>query len=547
MPTPSFRSSTTTSASRSFRKSEKTSNSNSNSNSSNNNNNNRGNNKTNNRYAQFFSRLLLWNRFRPVIGILFLVGGVSCGLFGVISGVSVSTTNNHSNKKNAPTARHTVHSRHSATTDSFDLPELQRQQEQQQPTMPPHSRKEALAALEDRLRGALWGYFAGDALASPTHWFYGGRRQVLHEYGHLITDYTAPNQKLTGSILNKSDPNGGGRSKGGKQKTAAATTIIGSVINHGKIGLWDPKKSIHYHATLQRGENTLEVSIGRVLLRSIAATTGVFSAGAFRASYVSFMREPGSHNDTYASTCHRMFFANLVFRGLPPEDCPDNDEHNVDTIDGLVLPTIVALAEGARREQRNHGSDGLAPETSTACSECAGVTRRSAVLGTAAGLWGALVEEALASPLDAPGDARFRTALESFARGTIGRSPDPGVRDDSTMSACYLGGSLPGLVDLLAKHGPDANANGGGDEDRGTKAWEALLSNANVGGENVHRGSLLGAVLGARAGSKALPPGLVDGLYHKSELGAEIDAFVSALLLPDSEEHAGGGSIVREA
>ena len=37
-----------------------------------------------------------------------------------------------------------------------------------------------------------------------------------------------------------------------------------------------------------------------------------------------FMQTPGSHNDTYASTCHRMFFANLV-NGKPPEQCADND------------------------------------------------------------------------------------------------------------------------------------------------------------------------------------------------------------------------------
>ena len=25
--------------------------------------------------------------------------------------------------------------------------------------------------IENRLRGALWGMFSGDALASPTHWY----------------------------------------------------------------------------------------------------------------------------------------------------------------------------------------------------------------------------------------------------------------------------------------------------------------------------------------------------------------------------------------
>ena len=37
---------------------------------------------------------------------------------------------------------------------------------------------------------------AGDALASPTHWFYGGKRQVISEYGHPITDYTKPNKQI---------------------------------------------------------------------------------------------------------------------------------------------------------------------------------------------------------------------------------------------------------------------------------------------------------------------------------------------------------------
>merc|ERR1712224_1043908 len=52
-------------------------------------------------------------------------------------------------------------------------------------------------------------------------------------------------------------------------------------------------------------------------------------------------------NDCYASTCHRMFFANLS-RGLPPEKCPDNDNHNVDTIDGLIMGVPVVLATCGR-------------------------------------------------------------------------------------------------------------------------------------------------------------------------------------------------------
>ena len=38
-----------------------------------------------------------------------------------------------------------------------------------------------------------------------------------------------------------------------------------------------------------------------------------------------------------------MFFKNRQ-AGIDLKDCPDNDGHNVDTIDGLVLPIGAALA-----------------------------------------------------------------------------------------------------------------------------------------------------------------------------------------------------------
>lgn len=54
------------------------------------------------------------------------------------------------------------------------------------------------------------------------------------------------------------------------------------------------------------------------------------------------MTTPGSHNDTYASTCHRMFFANYV-KKVDPVSCPDNDGHNVDAIDALTLAVPVII------------------------------------------------------------------------------------------------------------------------------------------------------------------------------------------------------------
>ena len=72
----------------------------------------------------------------------------------------------------------------------------------------------------DRLRGALWGLFAGDAVASPTHWYYGGERQVQGDYNGPITGLRAAQiNKMMGSIMPKSNTDGAGR--------RGATTPIG--------------------------------------------------------------------------------------------------------------------------------------------------------------------------------------------------------------------------------------------------------------------------------------------------------------------------------
>jgi hypothetical protein len=50
--------------------------------------------------------------------------------------------------------------------------------------------------------------------------------------------------------------------------------------------------------------------------------------------------------------------------GVAPEKCPDNDGPNVDTMDGLVLPSVVALAALVRGESledaAKQGSEALA-------------------------------------------------------------------------------------------------------------------------------------------------------------------------------------------
>ena len=71
----------------------------------------------------------------------------------------------------------------------------------------------------------------------------------------------------------------------------------------------------------------------------------------------------------------------------------------------------------------------------------------------------------------------------------------------------------------------------------GETTWNALLANANVGGENVHRGAVIGAILGARTGDERLPSQMKDGLFDKDVIKAEIDNFVASVMKNSSSKN----------
>lgn len=227
---------------------------------------------------------------------------------------------------------------------------------------------------DERRQAALLGMYVADAVAMPVHWMY-NLAQLKRDYG-VIRSFVKPKDRFDGSIMNLSNTGGGGR--GSDQGD-----IVGTVILHDKKQYWLRGGNFHYHLGLEAGENTLEAQLSRVLTQSIVDTsistppnsdtetppTPSFKPLHFMEKYVTFMQTPGSHNDTYASTAHRMFFANLV-QGKAPSECADNDGHNTDAIDALTLtvPIIIAYAD-APRNLRN-----------TKIREVIAITRSSGVL-----------------------------------------------------------------------------------------------------------------------------------------------------------------------
>lgn len=67
-------------------------------------------------------------------------------------------------------------------------------------------------------------------------------------------------------------------------------------------------------------------------------------------------------------------------------------------------------------------------------------------------------------------------------------------------TACYVEESVPSVIYLSLKY-HDAPEQG-------------LIVNTNLGGDNVHRGAVLGALLGAANGLEAFPSRWIKGLRH---------------------------------
>ena len=185
---------------------------------------------------------------------------------------------------------------------------------------------------DERLRGALWGMFVGDALAMPAHWYY-DVTALRRDFG-VLNDYQDPKDYHPNSILSLSSTGGPGRG-------SKAGDVIGSVILHDKKHLWGQPHR-HYHHGLRGGDNTLNLLCVRALLRTMNQA-GCYNSADFLNAYVTFMTTPGSHNDTYAESYHRQFFANYA-RGIPLEHCAGEENHDTASIGGLVTLPLVILA-----------------------------------------------------------------------------------------------------------------------------------------------------------------------------------------------------------
>jgi len=323
--------------------------------------------------------------------------------------------------------------------------------------------------------GLVWGTFIGDALAMPVHWYYD--RDALHrDYGR-VTDYLTPRNPHPGSILWRSE--------------YTPLNERGDIL-HDQAQYWG-RRGIHYHQFLKAGENTLNLQLAGGLMKSLIAC-GHYDPEDYLQRYLDFMLTPGRHRDTYIEECHRKFFTAYT-RGTKPQKCGGSDIH----IGGLAhVGVLVAFGEGDSEAVRNSVRAHVqlthrAPEVLSAADA---LTRILCDVLAGAGLREAIFEHG--------SDWFSKRKAEQWSR-----EPDEVVIGRRVSSACYIDDAFPASLYLAWKYADDFEA--------------GVLANTNVGGDNCHRGAVVGALLGAALGTSGIPARFRDGMHHSANLKQQIE------------------------
>ena len=326
-----------------------------------------------------------------------------------------------------------------------------------------------MTELEERKHGCLLGAFLGDALAMPVHWYY-DRAALARDYG-TVSELVGPKNPHADSILWRS--------------SYSALNAKGEIL-HDQAEFWG-RRGVHYHQFLRAGENTLNMQLALQLLASLRERSG-YDRDDYTRRYIDFMTTPGRHRDTYVEECHRNFFTKYA-RGKKPGDCGGDDIH----IGGLAHVPVLAVW---------YAND--EPAALAAVREQVRVTHRGELVETAArDLTKMLVAILNGAPV--------RESIEKFGNGWVGRKkleawaarPDEEVIGAVLSPACYLEDAFPASLFLAWKYADSLES--------------ALVANANLGGDNCHRGIVVGALVGA--GGAPVPERWERGLLCRELLG----------------------------
>ena len=308
-------------------------------------------------------------------------------------------------------------------------------------------------------QNAFIGSLVADAVSMPVHWYY-NTKSIDLDYGNFQY-FLPPQNPHPDSIL--------WRSK------YEAINEKGDIL-HGQTKHWG-QSGVHYHQFLKAGENTLNLKLACELYRTIIKR-GEFDIQIWLERYAEVMLTPGWHTDTYAEEYHRAFFENYA-RGKKLPSCGIKDIH----IGGLSLvPALLAGLEALDLTEYDY----LLESTRNLVQ----ITHTHPVTIS--------VAEEFARILFALNQrAEIRSTLQTLRLSNVSLNSikkwegmaDRKVVGEILSPACYLPESFSAAMYFAWKYSDDFSL--------------AILANAKVGGDNCHRGVVVGSIVGMQTG---IPP-----------------------------------------
>ena len=311
--------------------------------------------------------------------------------------------------------------------------------------------KSALSLHAMTLHHAYLGTLVADALTMPGHWYY-DREALRHDYG-VLDSYQAPRNPHPGSILWRSEYH--------------ALNERGDILRD-QAAFWG-QRGIHYHQFLEAGENTVNFRLATELYEQVRSHGG-YDPERWSRRYIECMLTPGWHRDTYVEEYHRGFFTRYA-QGKAVTQCGISDEH----IGGLAqIPALLAaLPEDAdwRGATREHLALTHRHSNVQRAADCLARLLKSINSGTS--IRDAIIREA--------GDWFSSRKAERWAT-----RPDDEIIGSILSPACYIDQAFPAALYLTWKY-HDCFDTG-------------IIANAMVGGDNCHRGAVVGSLLAAANG-----------------------------------------------
>ncbi|MDO6567305.1 ADP-ribosylglycohydrolase family protein [Alteromonas sp. 1_MG-2023] len=324
-----------------------------------------------------------------------------------------------------------------------------------------------------RVVAALKNGFIADALAMPVHWYY-KPADILRDFPGGVQQFESAPSFHPSSIMSLHSTSEGGRAKASKPSSnQAAINIVGDVILKGKRQYWTGANQ-HYHQGMEAGENTLNAHCARVALR---ASAGIYQQDAFLDGYIKLLcSDEPAHPDTYAESYHRGFFANLA-AGKPANDC-GAVTHDTASIGGLVTIGPVALSCALKGNALN--------DIQRLCRNHLYLTHPSEDLGAVCDDYVELLYRLLyrsdESPLAILENIALRGSHLSLIKLVAKNKSDIEIVGHQYSPACYISDAWPSVLYFAYRYVEDGK--------------KALTANTNVGGDNVHRGFVLGTIMG---------------------------------------------------